>query len=298
MAPSAVTSPHLAPACTTVTVTGVGLITGLPVTVTLTPALKGQGIAFVLPNGAVVPADLNAVVDANRGVTLADAQSQKTLSIVEHFLSACALSNRLDVRVTIDMATNAPLWELPLLDGSAADWLPFLNQLPERGKELPLLLNKAVFYRQNHGVCIYAVPSNRLQITYAVNIDHTETAHQWARWDSASDDLLTIATSRTFGLLRELPALQASGMARGVSLENTLGLVDDGSTTSPLRHPQEPIYHKMLDLLGDLMLTGVNPLRLNAHVVAIYAGHASHVGFGKQLRACGLFKDVLGSALG
>ncbi|MDH4379531.1 MAG: UDP-3-O-acyl-N-acetylglucosamine deacetylase [Vampirovibrionales bacterium] len=264
-----------------VSVSGIGLITGLPVTVTLAPALVGQGITFQLPNRAVIPASLATLADANRGVTLIDPATSKTLSIVEHFLCACALSNRLDVRVTIEMATDAPLWELPLLDGSAADWLPFLNQLSCRGEESPLELTKALWYRQNDDVCIYALPSDRLQMTYAINLDHAETANQWARWDSATDDILTIASSRTFGLLRELPALQASGMARGVSLENTLGLVDDGTTTSPLRHPQEPLFHKMLDLLGDLMLIGLNPLRLNAHLIAINAGHASHTAFGK-----------------
>jgi UDP-3-O-[3-hydroxymyristoyl] N-acetylglucosamine deacetylase len=231
----------------------------------------------------VIPASLSALADANRGVTLVDITTSKTLSIVEHFLCACALSNRMDVRVVIEMATESPLWELPLLDGSAAGWLPFLNQLPSRGEESPLELAKALFYRQNDDVCVYALPSDRLQITYAINLDHAETANQWARWDRATDDILTIASSRTFGLLRELPALQASGMARGVSLENTLGLVDDGTTTSPLRHAQEPIFHKMLDLLGDLMLTGMNPLRLNAHLIAINAGHASHTAFGKVL---------------
>lgn len=268
---------------TMVAVSGIGLITGLPVTVTLAPALVGQGITFQLPNGAVIPASLSSLADANRGVTLIDPTTGKTLSIVEHFLCACALSNRMDVRVAIEMAAEAPLWELPLLDGSAADWLPFLNQLPCRGEESPLNLSKALWYRQNEDVCVYALPSDRLQITYAINLDHAETANQWARWDSATDDILTIASSRTFGLLRELPALQASGMARGVSLENTLGLVDDGTTTSPLRHPHEPIFHKMLDLLGDLMLTGMNPLCLNAHLIAINAGHASHTAFGKLL---------------
>ena len=68
-----------------VKVTGIGLITGLPVSVTLTPALVGQGVTFTLPNGAVIPASLAALADANRGVTLIDPATGKTLSIVEHF---------------------------------------------------------------------------------------------------------------------------------------------------------------------------------------------------------------------
>jgi UDP-3-O-[3-hydroxymyristoyl] N-acetylglucosamine deacetylase len=203
----------------TITVKGHGLITGLPVSVTLTPALVGQGITFQLPNGAIIPASLHALADANRGVTLMDPATGKTLSIVEHFLCACALSNRMDVRVVIEMTADAPLWELPLLDGSAADWLPFLNQLPCRGEESPITLDKALWYQQNDDVCVYALPADRLQITYAIHLDHPETANQWARWNSATDDIRSIAHARTFGLLRELPALQASGLARGVNLD-------------------------------------------------------------------------------
>ena len=92
-----------------------------------------------------------------------------------------------------------------------------------------------------------------------------------------------IAPARTFGFVRELPALQAQGLAKGVSLDNTLGLTDEGGYTAELRLPDEPLRHKVLDLIGDLMLCGVPITGIRAHIVARNAGHTSHMAFGKQL---------------
>ena len=71
--------------------------------------------------------------------------------------------------------------------------------------------------------------------------------------------------------------LQAHGFGRGVTYENTVGMKDDGTYTCELRSEFEPAKHKMLDLIGDLYLTGVNPLSLNAHIIVKEAGHAVHV---------------------
>ena len=59
--------------------------------------------------------------------------------------------------------------------------------------------------------------------------------------------------------------------------ENTVGFTDDGGYTTDLRSDREPIKHKILDIIGDLYLTGVNPLHLKAQIIAKEAGHAVHV---------------------
>ena len=73
------------------------------------------------------------------------------------------------------------------------------------------------------------------------------------------------------------------GFAQGVTVENTVGLKDDGYTTE-LRSENEPIKHKILDLIGDLYLTGVNPLNLKAQILVKEAGHAVHVKVAKMLK--------------
>ena len=73
------------------------------------------------------------------------------------------------------------------------------------------------------------------------------------------------------------------GFAQGVTVDNTVGLKDEGYTTE-LRSENEPAKHKILDLIGDLYLTGVNPLNLKCQILAKEAGHAVHVKTAKILK--------------
>lgn len=258
---------------------GHGLITGLPVSVSIEPLPEGQGIIFDLGDNTLIPARLEAIANADRGVTLGH-PSGKHVSIVEHFLCGCALAGFTDLKVRIE---GAP--ELPILDGSASEWMDALNRHfgNKRSPENVLTLRHAVFHRYNDDICLYAVPATHFKVTYSVNFPHPGLEDVWAHWDSQTDPAGEVASARTFGFVRELPILQAQGLARGVSLENTLGFTDEGGYTTPLRMEAEPVRHKILDLLGDLTLTGISPLRMNAHIYAFNAGHASHTAFAKHL---------------
>ncbi|MEB3286532.1 MAG: UDP-3-O-acyl-N-acetylglucosamine deacetylase [Vampirovibrionales bacterium] len=281
---------HTAPLATEkLTLKGNGLITGLPVTVTIEPGKANQGVVFYVqqkpdaesPATIAIPARLESVVNTERGVTLASPTGQ-TLSIVEHFLCAVALCGHCDLNVYVQGAS-----ELPLMDGSAKVWHEAL--VSHFGAKLhcsqaDLELTQAVFFRLDDSVCVYALPASHYQVTYAVDYEHPDLKNQWIRWDSKEDKIEDILKARTYGYLRELPLLQARGLAKGVTLENTLGLTDEGGYTSALRIEREPLYHKVLDLTGDLMLSGINPLRLKAHIYALHGGHGGHIGFAKKLR--------------
>ena len=78
---------------------------------------------------------------------------------------------------------------------------------------------------------------------------------------------------------------QFFGYAKGVTQENTVGFTDDGGYTTKLRSDREPIKHKILDIIGDLYLTGVNPLDLKAQIIVKEAGHAVHVKLAKKLKS-------------
>ncbi|MEB3206760.1 MAG: UDP-3-O-acyl-N-acetylglucosamine deacetylase, partial [Vampirovibrionales bacterium] len=243
------------PAQADISLSDIGLISGLPVTARLSSNLPGSGVRFLYARTehdtpVEIPATLEAVVNADRGVTLADTSRRVTLSIVEHFLAACAMTHRLDVTVRV---MGAP--ELPLLDGSAAPWLEPLRRLPESIKcPSRFDFSKPLVYRHSDQIEIIALPDTHFKITYAVDFDHPMLRQRWCQWDACQDSIEQLASARTFGLVRELPVLQAQGLAKGVSLNNTLGLNEDGGTTTPLRMADEPIFHKMLDLIGDLTL--------------------------------------------
>lgn len=260
------------------TVSGKGLISGLPVEVHVEKAPTGHGIVFYRESGLPIPARLDAVVHTERGVTLADA-SGHTLSIVEHFLAGAAMAGLSDLKVTL---RGAP--ELPILDGSAQPWLvAFTQAFGSQAIPCNIPLAHPVFYRHDDFTCLYAWPAEDFQITYALDYPHPDLKNQWARWSPARDGVEQLAPARTFGFVRELPLLLEKGLAKGVGLENTVGIEDDGTYTDALRLPEEAIRHKMLDLIGDLTLMGLNPLRLKAHITAINAGHSSHTQFAHRL---------------
>lgn len=262
----------------TLEVQGIGLITGKPVRVEIAPAAPGHGVVFYMEGTSPIPAHFQAAANLDRGVTLAN-RDGKFISIVEHFLCAAQLAGLSDLKVSV---YGAP--ELPILDGSAQDWLTRFTQCWGLKTPAPsLTLPQALFYRHSDEVCLYALPDTHFKVTYGMNFDHPILRQQWARWDSQQDALEKVACAGTFGFAHELPALQARGLALGANLENSLGLLEDGGLTRSLRHEGEPLYHKILDLIGDLSLTGLNPLTLKAHVFAINAGHSSHVPFAQRL---------------
>ena len=74
------------------------------------------------------------------------------------------------------------------------------------------------------------------------------------------------------------------GFAQGANIDNTLGFMDDGTYSTDLRSDCEPVKHKMLDMIADLYLTGINPLDLKCQILAKEAGHAVHVKVAKMLK--------------
>jgi UDP-3-O-[3-hydroxymyristoyl] N-acetylglucosamine deacetylase len=120
-----------------------------------------------------------------------------------------------------------------------------------------------------------------LFISYAVNYNHPELTQTWVNYNSKDKE--EIIEARTFGFYKDLKKFQMLGFAQGVTQENTVGLMDEGFTTT-LRSDKEPVKHKLLDLVGDLRLTGVNPLNMKVQILAKEAGHAVHVKVAKILK--------------
>jgi UDP-3-O-[3-hydroxymyristoyl] N-acetylglucosamine deacetylase len=265
-----------------VSVAGVGLLTGLPCRVSLTAGLSGSGLSLVWPDGVTIAATLDHVNATERGVTLqADATHQ--VAIVEHFLAACALGGVMDLQVTL---AEGP--ELPILDGSAQPWLEVLSRmpLPQQPEGAIWSLSEAVRVDMpDSDIWLTATPADGFSLTYTVDFDHADLHAKTLHWCPANDpSAMALARAGTFGYVAELPVMQANGFALGVNADNTLGLTVTGGYTRPLRMPNEPVYHKMLDCLGDLMLTGINPLRCGMHITAFKAGHRSHIALARLLR--------------
>ena len=249
---------------------GIGLHSGRKVEITLKPASANRGIVFRRMDcgGMEIPAKAEYLSHINHATCLA--RDGVRIETVEHLLAAF---HALGVdNVTVEL--NGP--EVPIMDGSAA---PFIYLIHEAGvRKLSaarptIKLTRPVSVAEG-GRFVAAYPCDALRLSYTINFDHPLLRHQEysVEIDEASF-VENVAPARTFGFLKDVELMRQSGLALGGSLENAIVLGETGVLNNPLRFADEFVRHKVLDLLGDLVLLG-RPLL--AHVVAMRAGHELH----------------------
>lgn len=187
--------------------------------------------------------------------------------LCEHFIAACAICGIDSIDVYLSET------EMPIFDGSSKVWVELFKQAGIDGKNNDIYTVSEPVYYLNGKTSMVILPDKENRITYAVNYEHPDLHNRWVTLNP--DNLNEIIEARTFGFYKDLKKYQALGFARGVTIDNTVGLKDIGYTTE-LRSENEPIKHKILDLIGDLYLTGVSPLNLRAQILVKEAGHAVH----------------------
>lgn len=248
-----------------------------PVELTIKPSDK-KGIRFFIQDG-VVEANVNNVVSTEHCVILADAAqgAKHKIALVEHFMAACAI---LEIDA-LDVYFDSQGFEMPIFDGSARVWVEEFRKVGFVGQsEQTKKLDEAIVFNKNNSSITLIPDENPTTITYGVNFNHPDLNNRWVKLTGNLDEIIE---ARTFGYLKDLERFQAAGYSKGVTIENTVGLTDDGYTTE-LRSQYEPAKHKILDIIGDLYLTGYNPLKMNAKIVALEAGHQYHVELAKKLK--------------
>ena len=260
-------------------ITGKSLMKNRQSCVRVLPSDEGVIRFFVEDSSEPIIADVDNVISTNHCVVLGNKRNK--IMLTEHFTAACAFLgiNSLDVHVSKS--------EMPILDGSAKKWVELFNMAgveKQPSKKEFYTVSEPIYYL-NGKTHLIILPDEELNITYAVNYDHPDLKNQWISYNSKGlkESSEEIIEARTFGYLKDLKKFQLFGFARGVTYENTLGLEKEGYTTE-LRSEFEPIKHKILDLIGDLYLAGVNPLSLKAQIIVKEAGHAVHVIAAKMLK--------------
>ena len=252
-----------------ISVSSKGLMTGIDSCARLVPSDK-KGIRFHLGDN-VIEASVDNVVSTEHCTVIGN-QTMKVM-LIEHFMAACAICHIEAIDVYLSH------FEMPILDGGSARWVEIFKEANNSAKESYVLTEPVSYF--NGKTHLIVVPSDEFKVTYSVNFNHPELNHRWVSLEK--DKLNEIIEARTFGYLKELEMLQAAGYARGVSLENTVGMTDEGYT-SPLKSEFEPVKHKILDLLGVFYMIGFNPMDLKAEVIVKEAGHAVHVKVAKILK--------------
>jgi len=258
----------------TVTLEGIGLHSGESSQVTLSPAPAGSGRIFVR-EGVEIPALADYVTDTRRSTTVG--RNGVTVSTVEHLLAACVLEDIDDVR--IDVAGP----ELPALDGAALTWVDAISAAGvcrRDGEQSSLTVQEPIWIADGDAM-FFLCPAETFTVYAAVDIPDTQVIRQCAGGPVTRPEVKTqLARARTYALAAEVQSLLDAGLARGGSLENALVLTPEGYLNDRV-WPQEPAWHKALDLCGDLALAGAY---LRGSVLAVRAGHRSHVALVRQLR--------------
>lgn len=167
--------------------------------------------------------------------------------------------------------------EIPIVDGSAFPFVEAIlkagiKPLQERKKSIKIL---KPFVIQEEDALISVVPDSDFKITYLIEYDHPAIESQELSLSINKENFIKqIAPARTFGFLKDVPALRAQGLTLGGSLENAIVLDEKNIINGPLRFPDEFVRHKILDFIGDLFLLNSSII---GHFKAHKAGHSLHL---------------------
>jgi UDP-3-O-[3-hydroxymyristoyl] N-acetylglucosamine deacetylase len=241
----------------TVSIDGVGIHSGNPVRLTLTPAADNEGVGFVredLNPSLRVPAHFSRVRNTQLATTLTeDGVSVSTVEHVAASLFALGVDN-----VTIGL--SGP--EVPILDGSAQ---PFVSLIRSAGVLEESAPRKAARIVRQVTVtsedCRVALGPGRdsLRVDYTIVYENPHIGTQRFFFELTPDSFAReVAPARTFGLLKDVNGMNAQGLALGGSLENAVVVADTGvMNPGGLRFDDECVRHKCLDAVGDLSLFGM-----------------------------------------
>ena len=251
---------------------GIGVHSGSPVTLHLSPSDPDTGIRFIITKNGMNVAEIKATSDAVKNVTLCTIIGDEYGAIaatVEHLVSAIrglAIDN-----ITIEMESG----EVPIMDGSAA---PFVDVLLESGikeQSAPrryIKVLKTVRVEED-GAYAELRPHDGFHIDVTIDFDSELIGKQQIAMEVTPENYaVDLWRARTFGFMKDVEQLWAAGRALGASLENTIAL-GDGEILNPegLRYVDEFVRHKAMDAVGDLALAG-SPLL--ASYRSVCGGHS------------------------
>jgi UDP-3-O-[3-hydroxymyristoyl] N-acetylglucosamine deacetylase len=274
-----------------VTLEGIGLHSGKPARLTLSPAPADSGIVFrVGPHGEPIPAAPESVVDSHYATTLGGRNGAR-IQTVEHLMAAAAGLRIDNLDVEIDGG------EIPATDGSAKPFVALLagaGRTPQAARRRPIEVPQPL-HVGNGSRWIQIVPCDTFKISYTLDNDHPAIGTQVLTCVPTEEMFVSdYAPARTYGFLKDLGVLRKNGLALGGSLDNAI-VVGKRGTINSLRYRDEFVRHKILDLIGDLALLG-RPL--HGHVIARNAGHALNFELVVAVqRALGLERRTAGAAL-
>lgn len=290
-----------------VSLSGVGLHTGVQVNLTFNPAPENFGFKFQridLEDKPIVEADVDYVTDTNRGTTLTKGNAQ--VGTVEHVLASLVAMGLDNVLIELD----GP--ECPIMDGSAMEFVKAIESvgIKEQSADREYFeVPSNIYYRDtDQNIEMIAMPLDGFRLTCMIDFNNPVIGSQHASILSMSELRTDIVTARTFCPLSQLESLFHKGLIKGGDINNAIVVVDKEVSSEELErlaklfnkspnyfqlgsdgilndiklwHQNEPARHKLLDMVGDLSLVG---MPIKAQIMAARPGHQANVEFARKIK--------------
>lgn len=287
------------------TIEGIGLHTGVNVTMNFLPAPVNHGFKFKridLENQPIIEADVDLVVDTSRGTLLE--KDGARIGTIEHALAAL-IGMDLD-NVLIEVNNE----EAPIIDGSS---IYFVTAIEKAGiveqnaeREYFVVKEKIELKDEKSGAVIVALPDDDYRLNVTISFKSKVLNNQYATLDSISNFKNEIANCRTFVFLHELEFLLNHNLVKGGDLDNAIVIIDKDITQAELdrladlfhhkhvevkpqgilnnlelHYDNECARHKLLDVIGDLALCGKH---IKGRIIASKPGHGPNTIFASELK--------------
>jgi UDP-3-O-acyl N-acetylglucosamine deacetylase len=265
-----------------VEVSGIGMVSGCRACVRFLPATAGSGVAFQridLPGAEPIPARAEFVTGSDRRTTLGTALNQ--VMVVEHVLAALAGMKIDNCLIEIDAV------EPPGLDGSAREFVEAIVDggvvLQTSRRPIWAVSEPLVLERRGATLSLHPLAGSELRCSYLLDYGMNAPIAPQAYTLTVTPEIFRseIAPCRTFLLEEEANDLRQRGVGTHLNAADLLVFGRQGLIDNVMLHPDEPARHKVLDLIGDLSLAGID---LAGHVVAYRSGHPLNVQMAQELR--------------
>ncbi len=250
---------------------GIGLHSGVKVNLTIKPLKPNSGITFKrvdIKNNNLIHADFKNVVDPILCTKIIN-EHGVSVSTVEHLMAAFYGEGIDNALVEVD----AP--EIPIMDGSAVDFVDAIKSVGVEVQNQPrkfIKVLKKVEVKDGEKFISIEPLNQDLIIDFELIFNNPLIRTRRKEFKLSNDDLTAIYNSRTFCLYEDIDNIKKMGLAKGGSLENAIVVQGDKILNEDgLRNRHEFVYHKILDCMGDIMLSGN---RIFGHIKTSQGGHA------------------------
>jgi UDP-3-O-[3-hydroxymyristoyl] N-acetylglucosamine deacetylase len=274
-----------------ISISGIGLHTGVEVNLALKPAPENTGYIFVRTDldNFELPASVEYISHCSYATTLL--RKGVVLSTCEHLLSALRGYGVDNCFIELDNI------EIPIMDGSSENFIELIEKTGVVEQAAPRhflkILEKVEFAESDRKMSIE--PSDKFEIECLIDFPHPFIKRQSFHFELKNGSFgREIASARTFGFTNEIEMLRKANLAQGGSLDNAIVLTPDGMLNeTPLRFNDEFVRHKILDIIGDVALLGMPVL---GKIRAEKSGHAVHASLmSKLLKTESAWEIVTGS---